>query len=54
MGSGVNGFRGGDELEPMQGRIEYDLQYLRNWSLGLDFWIIFKTAFVLIGDKEAY
>lgn len=51
----VNGFRGGDDLEPMQGRIEHDLEYLRMWSLGLDFWIILKTAFVFIdGDKEAY
>lgn len=51
----VNGFRGGDDLDPMKGRIEHDLEYLRIWSLGLDFWIIFKTAFIFIdGDNEAY
>jgi putative colanic acid biosysnthesis UDP-glucose lipid carrier transferase len=51
----INGFRGGDDLDPMKGRIEHDLEYLRIWSLGLDFWIIFKTAFIFIdGDNEAY
>lgn len=51
----VNGYRGGDDLESMQGRIQYDLEYLRMWSIGLDLWIIFKTVFVIIGgDKKAY
>ncbi|WP_221065032.1 undecaprenyl-phosphate glucose phosphotransferase [Methylomagnum ishizawai] len=50
----VNGFRGGDDLEHMRGRIECDLEYLRNWSLGLDCWIILKTIKVLFGDRHAY
>ncbi len=33
----VNGYRGEtDTLDKMQKRVEYDLQYLKNWSLGLD------------------
>ena len=33
----VNGHRGEtDTIEKMQARVEYDLEYLRNWSLALD------------------
>jgi putative colanic acid biosynthesis UDP-glucose lipid carrier transferase len=40
----VNGWRGEtDTLEKMEKRIEYDLEYLRQWSLYLDFKIIFET-----------
>jgi lipopolysaccharide/colanic/teichoic acid biosynthesis glycosyltransferase len=31
-----------------------DLDYLRNWSLFLDFLILFKTIGVNINDKNAY
>ncbi|WP_206667300.1 undecaprenyl-phosphate glucose phosphotransferase [Candidatus Methylobacter oryzae] len=51
----VNGFRGETEtLEKMQARIDYDLDYLRNWSLFLDLLIIFKTINVVVRDKNAY
>jgi putative colanic acid biosynthesis UDP-glucose lipid carrier transferase len=51
----VNGFRGETETpDKMECRIRYDLEYLRNWSLGLDLSIIFKTFTVLLGDKNAY
>jgi putative colanic acid biosynthesis UDP-glucose lipid carrier transferase len=51
----VNGFRGETEtLEKMQKRIEYDLNYLRNWSIYLDLWIIFRTIFVVLKDRNAY
>jgi len=50
----VNGYRGGDNLEHMKGRIECDLEYIRNWSLGLDFWIILKTVRLVIFDRHAY
>jgi putative colanic acid biosynthesis UDP-glucose lipid carrier transferase len=51
----VNGFRGETEtVEKMQQRIEYDLAYLRNWSLRLDLMIILKTILVLFGDRKAY
>ncbi len=51
----VNGFRGETEtIEKMQARIDYDLDYLRNWSLFLDLSIIFKTICVVIKGKNAY
>ena len=50
----VNGYRGGDDLEHMRGRIEYDLEYLRNWSLGLDLRIILRTIGLVFGDLRAY
>ena len=50
----VNGYRGGDDLESMRKRIEYDLAYLRNWSLWLDFRILVKTVLVVWTDRHAY
>lgn len=51
----VNGYRGETEtLEKMQKRIEFDLEYLRNWSLRLDIYIFFKTIWVLIWNETAY
>jgi putative colanic acid biosynthesis UDP-glucose lipid carrier transferase len=43
-----------DTIEKMQSRINYDLNYLRNWSLFLDFFILFKTIGLIINDKNAY
>jgi len=51
----VNGYRGETEtLEKMQARIDYDLDYLRNWSLGLDLHIILRTILVVFKDNAAY
>ncbi|MCL2589693.1 MAG: undecaprenyl-phosphate glucose phosphotransferase [Betaproteobacteria bacterium] len=51
----VNGYRGETEtIDKMEKRIEYDLEYLRNWSLSLDFWIIIKTALIIARDRNAY
>jgi putative colanic acid biosynthesis UDP-glucose lipid carrier transferase len=51
----VNGFRGETEtLEKMQGRIDYDLDYLRNWSLRLDIHIILRTLRLVAKDSTAY
>lgn len=51
----VNGYRGETEtVEKMQQRIDYDLEYLRNWSLRLDLDIILKTVLLVIKDKQAY
>jgi putative colanic acid biosynthesis UDP-glucose lipid carrier transferase len=52
----VNGFRGEiKEQEQLRKRIEYDIWYLENWSLWLDFRIIFLTVYVTIkGDKNAF
>ena len=51
----VNGFRGETEtVEKMQKRIEFDLDYLRNWSVSLDAWIMVKTIITVIKDRNAY
>lgn len=51
----VNGCRGETEtLEKMQKRIDYDLDYLKNWSLQLDIQIILQTFFVFLRDQNAY
>jgi putative colanic acid biosysnthesis UDP-glucose lipid carrier transferase len=51
----VNGFRGETEsLEKMEGRIRCDLDYLRNWSLRLDLFIIFRTIRLVFKDTAAY
>jgi putative colanic acid biosynthesis UDP-glucose lipid carrier transferase len=39
----------------MRTRIEFDLEYLRNWSLRLDLLIVWKTFWQAIrGDRNAY
>ena len=51
----VNGHRGEtDTIEKMQARVEYDLEYLRNWSLGLDLQIIARTVKLVFVDRNAY
>jgi putative colanic acid biosynthesis UDP-glucose lipid carrier transferase len=51
----VHGLRGEtDTIEKMQQRVEYDLEYLRNWSLGLDLQIIARTVKVVFFDRNAY
>ena len=51
----VHGFRGETEtIEKMKKRIEYDLEYLNNWSIWLDFKIILRTIFVLLNQQNAY
>jgi putative colanic acid biosysnthesis UDP-glucose lipid carrier transferase len=51
----INGHRGETEtLEKMQARVEYDLEYLRNWSLGLDLQIIARTIRLVFFDRNAY
>lgn len=51
----VNGMRGETEvLEKMQGRIDHDLYYLKNWSIWLDLWIIVRTVWVVLNRDNAY
>jgi putative colanic acid biosynthesis UDP-glucose lipid carrier transferase len=51
----VNGLRGEtDTLEKMRARIEYDLEYLRSWSLQLDLQIVLKTILVVLRTQNAY
>jgi putative colanic acid biosynthesis UDP-glucose lipid carrier transferase len=51
----VNGYRGETEtVEKMKMRIEYDLAYLRSWSLLLDLQILLKTILVVAKKQNAY
>lgn len=51
----INGWRGEtDTLEKMEKRIEYDLDYIRNWSLAFDIKIVISTVFKSFIDKNAY
>lgn len=52
----VNGFRGETkEVSMMEKRVEYDVRYLENWSLGLDVKIIFLTVWNMVrGEKNAF
>src|SRR5437588_237211 len=51
----VNGLRGETTtLERMQARVEHDLDYLRNWSLGLDLYIMVKTVWVVLRGENAH
>ena len=47
----VNGYRGDTSIRK---RIEYDLYYIENWSIGLDIQIIFLTFFKGFINKNAY
>jgi putative colanic acid biosynthesis UDP-glucose lipid carrier transferase len=51
----VNGLRGEtDDIEKMKARVEYDLAYLRHWSVLLDLQIILKTTAAVLGKQNAY
>ncbi|HBD12510.1 MAG TPA: undecaprenyl-phosphate glucose phosphotransferase [Porticoccaceae bacterium] len=51
----INGFRGEtDTLEKMKQRVEHDLWYIDNWSLGLDLRIIFCTLYKGFIHPNAY
>jgi putative colanic acid biosynthesis UDP-glucose lipid carrier transferase len=50
----VNGFRGGDDLRSMRKRIEFDLHYLKNWSIWFDLRIMLRTFSLIWGDRDAY
>jgi exopolysaccharide biosynthesis polyprenyl glycosylphosphotransferase len=48
----VNGLRGATpNPENMKKRMEYDLWYLNNWTIWVDFYIIFKTFYALFRYK---
>jgi putative colanic acid biosynthesis UDP-glucose lipid carrier transferase len=51
----VNGLRGETRtLDKMKRRIDFDLEYLRNWSLKLDLMIIMRTILIVLKDRNAY
>jgi putative colanic acid biosynthesis UDP-glucose lipid carrier transferase len=52
----VRGYRGETkEVELMDKRVKSDVEYVENWSLGMDFKIMFQTALLLLkGDEMAF
>ncbi|MGA3065694.1 MAG: undecaprenyl-phosphate glucose phosphotransferase [Tepidisphaeraceae bacterium] len=47
----IHGMRGQTSLRK---RLRYDLFYIRNWSFGLDLWILLLTPFRLLAHTSAY
>ena len=47
----VNGYRGNTSIRK---RIEYDLYYIENWTMGLDIKILILTVFKGFVNKNAY
>lgn len=47
----INGYRGDTSIKK---RIEHDLYYIENWTMGLDFKILFLTFFKGFINKNAY
>jgi lipopolysaccharide/colanic/teichoic acid biosynthesis glycosyltransferase len=51
----VHGLRGETQnIEQMQARLRYDLEYLRNWSPLLDVKILLKTLAIVVHNDRAY
>ncbi len=51
----VCGWRGGtDTQEKIQRRVEHDLEYIENWSVLFDLYILARTPFAVFGAKNAY
>ncbi|OOM65329.1 UDP-glucose:undecaprenyl-phosphate glucose-1-phosphate transferase [Clostridium beijerinckii] len=45
----VNGFRGDTSIKK---RIEFDIQYIENWTILMDITILFRTAFKGFKNNE--
>ncbi|MBX2867954.1 MAG: undecaprenyl-phosphate glucose phosphotransferase [Acidiferrobacterales bacterium] len=51
----VNGWRGEtDTVDKMEKRVEYDLEYLKSWSVWFDLKIILKTVVCVFNNKGTY
>lgn len=48
----IRGFRGATvQTADLTNRLSSDLEYLRDWSMGKDLWILFRTVFVIRHDN---
>ncbi|MBS0330387.1 MAG: sugar transferase, partial [Proteobacteria bacterium] len=51
----IHGYRGEtDTIDKMEGRVIYDIAYLKSWSLRMDIAIILRTLKLVIKDSQAY
>jgi putative colanic acid biosysnthesis UDP-glucose lipid carrier transferase len=51
----VHGLRGETStIDKMRQRVQYDIEYLKNWSFVLDLKIIARTALTVLGQRNAY
>ncbi|MDB6142201.1 MAG: capsular polysaccharide biosynthesis protein [Pseudomonas sp.] len=51
----INGYRGEtDTLEKIEKRVEFDLEYIENWSVWFDLYILFRTVPAVLFTREAY
>ena len=51
----INGYRGAlDSVEKIVHRVNHDLYYIENWSLGLDLKILWRTAKLVFADDNAF
>jgi putative colanic acid biosysnthesis UDP-glucose lipid carrier transferase len=51
----VNGYRGETaDVADMQARVNYDLEYLRRWSVTFDLRILARTVIMVIWDRKAF
>jgi lipopolysaccharide/colanic/teichoic acid biosynthesis glycosyltransferase len=45
----VNGFRGEvKQISDIRGRVAMDIEYIRNWTFSLDFYIILRTCLLIV------
>lgn len=51
----IHGARGGvQNTEQLRRRVQYDLEYIDNWSIWLDLWILVRTPFCVLRGENAY
>lgn len=51
----INGYRGEtDTLEKIEKRVEFDLEYIENWSVWFDLYILFRTVPAVLFTREVY
>ncbi|MPQ66302.1 MULTISPECIES: undecaprenyl-phosphate glucose phosphotransferase [Pseudomonas] len=51
----INGYRGEtDTLEKIEKRVEFDLEYIENWSIWFDLYILFRTVPAVLMTREAF
>ncbi|WP_122509036.1 undecaprenyl-phosphate glucose phosphotransferase [Pseudomonas viridiflava] len=51
----INGYRGEtDTVEKIEKRVEFDLEYIENWSVWFDLYILRRTVPAVLFTREAY